>query len=149
MAAAPAGQYHLDKSHASLVLRVNHLGFSTYTTRFSRFDAELTFEPSNIAASKVSATIDASSFDRHCRSPKPRSENSALTAAAFEFIAMDLPPQEDFKLQVLECQPAETNAWGVPAYAFHLLSCSEQYMGRIRLRVGWNDDIIKYAGQIG
>jgi polyisoprenoid-binding protein YceI len=63
MAPAPAGQYHLDKSHASLVLRVNHLGFSTYTTRFSRFDAELTFDPANIPASKVVTTIDASSLE--------------------------------------------------------------------------------------
>jgi polyisoprenoid-binding protein YceI len=63
MAPAPAGQYHLDKSHASLVLRVNHLGFSTYTTRFSRFDAELAFDPSNLPASKVVATIDASSLE--------------------------------------------------------------------------------------
>jgi len=63
MAPAPAGQYHLDKSHASLLLRVNHLGFSTYTTRFSRFDAELTFDPSNIPAAKVVTTIDASSFE--------------------------------------------------------------------------------------
>ncbi len=46
---APAGQYRLDKSHASLLLRVNHLGFSTYTTRFSRFDAELTFDPEQLA----------------------------------------------------------------------------------------------------
>src|SRR5258708_30513764 len=60
---APAGQYRLEKSHASLLLRVNHLGFSTYTTRFSRFDAELTFDPSNIPASKVVTTIDASSFE--------------------------------------------------------------------------------------
>jgi len=60
---APAGQYQIDKSHASLLLRVNHLGFSTYTTRFSRFDAELTFDPSNIPASKVVTTIDASSFE--------------------------------------------------------------------------------------
>src|ERR1700731_1911402 len=62
-AMAPAGQYQLDKSHASLLLRVNHLGFSTYTTRFSRFDAELTFDPSNIPASKVVTTIAASSFE--------------------------------------------------------------------------------------
>jgi polyisoprenoid-binding protein YceI len=62
-APAPAGQYHLDKSHASLVLRVSHLGFSTYTTRFSRFDSELTFDPKNIPASKVRTTIDASSFE--------------------------------------------------------------------------------------
>jgi len=69
MAPAPAGQYHLDKSHASLVLRVNHLGFSTYTTRFSRFDAELTFDPANIPASKVVTTIDASSFEMDAAPP--------------------------------------------------------------------------------
>jgi len=60
---APAGQYQIDKSHASIQLRVSHLGFSTYTTRFSRFDAELTFDPSNIPASKVVTTIDASSLE--------------------------------------------------------------------------------------
>jgi polyisoprenoid-binding protein YceI len=63
LAATPAGQYHLEKSHASVLLRVSHLGFSTYTTRVSRFDAELTFDPSNIPAAKVRTTIDASSFE--------------------------------------------------------------------------------------
>jgi polyisoprenoid-binding protein YceI len=63
VAAPPAGQYQLDKSHASLLLRVSHLGFSTYTTRFSRFDAELTFDPSNIPASKVVTTIETSSLE--------------------------------------------------------------------------------------
>jgi polyisoprenoid-binding protein YceI len=61
--APPAGQYQLDKSHASLLFRVSHLGFSTYTTRFSRFDAELTFDPRNIPASKVVTTIDATSLE--------------------------------------------------------------------------------------
>jgi polyisoprenoid-binding protein YceI len=60
---APAGQYQIDKAHASLLMRVSHLGFSTYTTRFSRFDAQLTFDPSNIPAAKVVTTIDASSFE--------------------------------------------------------------------------------------
>lgn len=59
----PAGEYKLDKSHASLILRASHMGFSTYTTRFSRFDAELTFDPKNLPASKVVTTIDASSFE--------------------------------------------------------------------------------------
>src|SRR5258708_5569455 len=63
MAAPPAGAYKLDKSHASLVLRASHLGFSTYTTRFSRFDSELTFDPKNLPASKVVTTIDAASFE--------------------------------------------------------------------------------------
>jgi polyisoprenoid-binding protein YceI len=62
-AAPPAGAYKLDKSHASLVLRANHMGFSTYTTRFSRFDADLTLDPRNLSASRVVTTIDASSFE--------------------------------------------------------------------------------------
>src|SRR6266478_4948148 len=39
VAAPSSGTYKLDKSHASLVLRASHMGFSTYTTRFSRFDS--------------------------------------------------------------------------------------------------------------
>lgn len=59
----PAGHYVVEKSHASVVLRASHMGFSTYTTRFSRFDAELDFDPAHIEASKVTATIDAASFE--------------------------------------------------------------------------------------
>jgi polyisoprenoid-binding protein YceI len=59
----PAGQYQLDKSHASLQLRVNHLGFSTYTTRFSRFDSELTFDPARLTAARVVTTIDSDSLE--------------------------------------------------------------------------------------
>jgi polyisoprenoid-binding protein YceI len=62
-AKAPAGVYTLDKAHASLLLRVNHLGFSYYTTRFSRFDAELMFDPNSLSASSVVATIDAASLE--------------------------------------------------------------------------------------
>lgn len=61
--APPAGVYHIDKSHASLLLRVSHMGFSTYTTRFSRFDAVLTFDPNNIPTSKLDATIESASLE--------------------------------------------------------------------------------------
>ena len=63
VAPPPAGVYQLEKSHASLLLRVNHLGFSTYTTRFSRFDAELNVDPQNLATARVTTTIDASSIE--------------------------------------------------------------------------------------
>lgn len=63
MGTPPAGAYKLDKAHASLVLRVSHMGFSTYTTRFSHFDSDLTFDPTNLSASKVVTTIDATSFE--------------------------------------------------------------------------------------
>lgn len=61
-AAPPAGVYHLDKSHASLQLRVSHMSFSHYTTRFGQFDASLTFDPANIPASKLKATIETASM---------------------------------------------------------------------------------------
>jgi polyisoprenoid-binding protein YceI len=48
----------LDKNHASLLVRVNHLGLSNYTLRFTDFDAKLTFDPAMPANSKVSATIN-------------------------------------------------------------------------------------------
>jgi len=60
-AAVPAGAYQLDKLHASLLFRVSHIGFSNYTARFTRFDAQLEFDPSRLAASRVSATVDARS----------------------------------------------------------------------------------------
>lgn len=63
MTAPPAGVYQIDKAHASLQLRVSHMGFSTYTTRFSRFDATLTFDASNIPASKLVATVDTASLE--------------------------------------------------------------------------------------
>jgi polyisoprenoid-binding protein YceI len=59
----PAGEYQLDKAHGSLVLRASHMGFSTYTTRFSRFDAQLSFDPGNLARSTVVTTIEAASFE--------------------------------------------------------------------------------------
>ena len=33
-AKVPAGAYTLDRAHASLIFKVNHLGFSNYTARF-------------------------------------------------------------------------------------------------------------------
>lgn len=60
---APAGTYTLDKAHASLTFRVNHLGFSLYTARFSQFDATLKIDPAKPAAARIDATIDPKSLD--------------------------------------------------------------------------------------
>ncbi len=54
----PAGDYTLDKSHASLIFKVNHLGFSHYTAQFKTFDAKLKFDPKKPEASSVEAEID-------------------------------------------------------------------------------------------
>jgi len=67
MPKVPAGDYKLDPAHASLEFKVNHLGFSHYTARFSDFDAKLKFDPANPSASSVEATIDPKSLTL----PKP------------------------------------------------------------------------------
>lgn len=58
----PAGDYTLDKHHATLVFSVSHLGFSRYTGAFADFDAKLRFDQNNAAASTLEATINPMSL---------------------------------------------------------------------------------------
>jgi len=58
-----AGQYSLDKYHASLLFKVQHLGLSTYVGRFNDFDASLDFDPENMADAKLDAVIEIESLD--------------------------------------------------------------------------------------
>jgi polyisoprenoid-binding protein YceI len=74
----PAGSYRLDKSHASLVFRVDHLGFSHYTARFTGFDAKLTLDPAKPVASQVEAVIDPATLDLD--NPPPGFKEALLSA---------------------------------------------------------------------
>ena len=67
----------------------------------------------------------------------------------FEFIDLSIPADGELRLKLIGCVPAEISSWHVPAYLFHMTTESEAYVGRIRLRVGWNEQIIRFAGQIG
>lgn len=58
-----SGQYTLDKDHASLFFKVNHLGFSSYIGRFNSFDASLDFDPENIENSSLEVIVDMTSID--------------------------------------------------------------------------------------
>ena len=57
------GAYTLDKEHASLVWKIDHLGFSRYVGRFNDFDASLDFDPENVASSSLEVIIDTASLD--------------------------------------------------------------------------------------
>jgi polyisoprenoid-binding protein YceI len=59
----PAGAYYMDKAHTSLTFRVNHLGFSHYTARFSRVDGQMAFDPEHPASMHVDASIDVTSLE--------------------------------------------------------------------------------------
>ncbi len=80
---ARAGAYKLDKAHASLLFRVNHLGFSNYTARFRRFDADLQFDPAKPTAMSVSATIDPSSIETDYPDPAKLDFNAELRGGKF------------------------------------------------------------------
>jgi polyisoprenoid-binding protein YceI len=63
-AKAPAGQYVLDKRHASLIVKVAHMGgFSRYTLRFDGLDGGFAYDPANWRQSKVTFTVDPKSVD--------------------------------------------------------------------------------------
>jgi polyisoprenoid-binding protein YceI len=59
----PAGDYKLDQKHASLLFKINHLGFSTYVGRFERFDAQLDGSPDSVPTAQVTATVDMTSLN--------------------------------------------------------------------------------------
>jgi polyisoprenoid-binding protein YceI len=58
-----AGEYKLDKEHAVLLFKINHMGFSSYVGRFNEFDVSLDFDPNNIENSRIEAIIDMGSID--------------------------------------------------------------------------------------
>jgi polyisoprenoid-binding protein YceI len=66
----PAGDYKLDPAHSTLIFRVDHMGFSKYTARFRRFDAQLRFDPRNLAATQLTATVDPRSIETDFPDPK-------------------------------------------------------------------------------
>ena len=58
-----AGQYTLDPDHATLLWKINHLGFSTFVGRFNDFDASLDFDPENIENSSLEVVINTAGLD--------------------------------------------------------------------------------------
>jgi polyisoprenoid-binding protein YceI len=64
-AKVPAGAYVLDKKHASLTVKIVHMGFSHYTMRFDGLDGGFTYDPANWTATKATITVDPRSIDTH------------------------------------------------------------------------------------
>jgi len=59
----PAGEYKLDRAHTTLLFRVSHMGFSNYTARFRHVEGRLRFDPHNVTATQLTATVDAHSIE--------------------------------------------------------------------------------------
>lgn len=64
-AKVPAGDYVLDKRHASLTVKIVHMGFSHYTARFNGLDGSFTYDPASWQTTKLTFTVDPKSIDTH------------------------------------------------------------------------------------
>ena len=59
----PAGVYTLDPKHTSVIFRISHLGFSRFTGRFDRVEAEYTYNPEAPEKSSLDVTVYPGSVD--------------------------------------------------------------------------------------
>ena len=87
----PAGVYNVDKTHASITWKVSHLGLSNYTARFTKFDASIDFDPNNVEASKITATIDPTSVRTDYPFPEKKDFDKKLAQGAEWFNAGAFP----------------------------------------------------------
>jgi polyisoprenoid-binding protein YceI len=102
----PAGDYTLDKMHASLVFRVDHLGFSNYTARFKHFDAKLKFDPANLATAELTATVETKSLETDFPDPKLVDFNAQLTGP--EWLDAARYPQMSFRSTKIDTSGGNT-----------------------------------------
>jgi len=80
----PAGDYELDLTHASVLWKVSHLGFSTYIGRFNNFSADLALDTEDFAKSSVSVDIKVDSLDTDYPFPEKEDFNKKLSGSWFK-----------------------------------------------------------------
>jgi polyisoprenoid-binding protein YceI len=55
-----------DPYHSSLTFKIDHMGLSHYTVRFTKFDATLDLDPAKLASSSVTVSIDPTAVRTDC-----------------------------------------------------------------------------------
>lgn len=60
---AAAGTYKLDKTHAGVTFRIDHLGFSSFMGRFEDMDGTVTLNPTDLSKSGVVFSLETDSVD--------------------------------------------------------------------------------------
>ncbi len=59
----PAGSYKLDRTHANVIFKISHLGYSDYIGRFNGIEGMLDFNSDDITKSKISVSLDPTTVD--------------------------------------------------------------------------------------
>ena len=85
---APAGEYVLEKSHASIAFKARHMGFADYLMRFNDFDATVMLDPKAPEKSSVTASIKPASLDsNNPKMTEHTSNKDFFNVAAFPTIS--------------------------------------------------------------
>ena len=63
MGPQPGTKWVLDTGNSGVSFVVRHFGVAFVRGVFNKFQGEIEFDPNNVAASRVSATVDTASFD--------------------------------------------------------------------------------------
>ena len=80
----PSGAYSVDLTHASVVWKVSHLGFSTYVGRFNEFTADLNLNSDEFTKSSVDVDIVVDSIDTAYPYPEKEDFNQKLSKEWFK-----------------------------------------------------------------
>jgi len=75
----PSGKYSVDLTHASVVWKVNHLGFSTYVGRFNNFTADIDLNTEDFTKSSVAVDIKVNSIDTAYPNPEREDFDKTLS----------------------------------------------------------------------
>lgn len=101
----PAGDYVVDKTHASVTWKVSHLGLSQYTARFTAFDMALVLDPADPTRSSIGVTIDPKSVKTDF--PFPEKEDFDKVVAE-KFLGAGQHPTITFQSSSLKATGAKT-----------------------------------------
>jgi len=80
----PSGTYNVDLSHASVIWKVSHFGFSTYVGRFNEFSADIALNAENFEKSSVDVNIKVDSLDTDYPFPEKEDFNKVLAEDWFK-----------------------------------------------------------------
>lgn len=89
LAEMPSGQYQLDLSHASVLWKVSHFGFSMYPGRFTDFSVDLKLDMVDFNKSSVTVEIKTDSIETAY--PYPEKENFDQVLAKDWFNSEEFP----------------------------------------------------------
>jgi len=80
----PSGTYSVDLTHASVIWKVSHFGFSTYVGRFNDFSADIALDSEDFTKSSVEVNIKVDSLDTDYPFPEKEDFNKVLAEDWFK-----------------------------------------------------------------